>query len=122
MKQLKASPNTCTDTLKLLGDFWTLQIIEALASGELRYCEIQRAIDHVNPVTLADRLRKLEHAQLIDRKLETCDKISVSYGLTKLGRESLPVLDALNTFSSKVETYKPAKKATPSASVSAVTA
>lgn len=97
-------PHTCTATLKLLGDFWTLRIIEALEPGTLRYCEIQRALENVNPVTLTNRLQKLEYAGLVARMEEVIDKISVSYNLTPRGREALPILAALGTFSKKIST------------------
>jgi len=97
---------TCQASLKLLGDFWTLQIIDVLQEADLRYCEIQRAVPHINPVTLANRLKKLEQARLIDRREETLDKISVCYNLTSLGREALPVLAAINGFAGKAKPSK----------------
>src|SRR5579859_4320223 len=103
MKSVLTNDQTCTASLKLLGDFWTLRIVDVLQTGELRYCEIQRSVDNMNPVTLADRLKKLEHARLVERKEETRDKISVSYCLTDLGREVLPILAAINNFSAKAE-------------------
>ncbi|HUC20614.1 MAG TPA: helix-turn-helix domain-containing protein [Candidatus Polarisedimenticolaceae bacterium] len=96
--------NTPIDSFKLLGDFWTLRIIDALGDGELRYCNIQRRADGINPVTLCSRLKKLEQAGLIQRQDHAQDKISVSYNLTKLGHEALPVLKAINDFSGK---FKP---------------
>jgi DNA-binding HxlR family transcriptional regulator len=87
--------------LKLLADFWTLNIINSLEAGELRFCEIQRALDNLNPVTLIDRLKKLQEARLIERKEETCDKLSVSYGLTKRGVEILPVIREIRVFAEK---------------------
>lgn len=90
---------TCLASLKLLGDYWTLRIIGALGNGELRYCAIQREVGGINPVTLSTRLKAMEQAGLIQRAEETCDKISVSYTLTSLGREALPVLAAMDRFS-----------------------
>ncbi|MBY0328701.1 helix-turn-helix transcriptional regulator [Patescibacteria group bacterium] len=92
----------CTDTLKLLADFWTLRIIEVIHKNELRYCEIERALETVNPVTLTNRLQKLEAAGIVNRTEEIQDKISVSYSLTTRGREVLPILTALATFSKKI--------------------
>lgn len=93
-------PETCTASLKLLGDYWTLRIIDTLKDGKYRrYCEIQRLADNLNPVTLSNRLKKLESAKIIKRVEDTEDKVSVSYGLTKLGRQALPVIDAVNNFS-----------------------
>jgi len=106
MKNPDTQQTLCTDTLKLLGDFWTLRIIEAIQKDELRYCEIERSLGTANPVTLTNRLSKLEDAGLLLRKEETKDKISVTYTLTTLGREALPILTALGTFSKKVSQAK----------------
>jgi DNA-binding HxlR family transcriptional regulator len=89
----------CVPTLKLLGDFWTLRIIDALSLGEQRYCELQRAVGGLNPVTLTTRLKKLESAQLIGRLEES--RAEVKYHLTPLGREAMPVITAMNNFSAK---------------------
>lgn len=90
--------------MKLLGDYWTLRIIDALKLGEVRFCELQRSLDNLNPVTLTSRLKKLEEARLITRSEETVDKISVCYSLTLLGEEVLPVIEALDKFSEKSQT------------------
>jgi len=97
MTTLNLQNTTCLPSLKLLGDFWTLRIIDALSAEELRFCELQRSAGMVNPVTLTTRLKKLESAKLIDRRQES--RSDVHYGLTDLGKEILPVLDAVNRFS-----------------------
>jgi DNA-binding HxlR family transcriptional regulator len=89
----------CVESLKLLGDFWTLRIINALSDTEMRFCDLQRAVGNVNPATLTDRLKKLEDGKLISRKEEAFDKCSVSYSLTKKGLAALPVLEAVEQFS-----------------------
>lgn len=96
-----ANPHVCTRSLKLLGDFWTLNIIAALQGGELRYCDLQRAAGGVNPVTLGNRLRRLTDAGLIERHA-SIDDISVSYKLTDLGQAALPVIEAVDSFSRKL--------------------
>jgi len=88
-----------SQALQLLGDFWTLSIIDVLKDGELRYCSLQRALNDVSPVTLAGRLKKLEQAGLVERKEEAVDKLSVSYALTKNGESILPVLEQIQIFS-----------------------
>lgn len=87
------------DTLKILGDFWVLRIIGALASGPLRYCEIERTLKNSNPVTLTNRLKKLEDHHYINRMAEVTDKQSVSYQLTSSGEAVLPIVTALKQFS-----------------------
>src|SRR5690606_7763087 len=93
MTALDLSNKTCVSTLKLLGDYHTLRIIDALQPGSLRFCEVQRMVDNLNPVTLTDRLKKLEEAKLVSRAEDTIDKVSVTYCLTPLGRQTIPVLD-----------------------------
>jgi DNA-binding HxlR family transcriptional regulator len=90
--------SVCTRSLKLLGDFWTLSILNALEAGEMRYCALQRATGNPNPVTLGTRLRRLQDAGLIER-LPSNEDISVSYRLTELGSAALPVVAAIDTFS-----------------------
>ena len=99
---MKSSSNphaSCAASMKLLGDYWTLRIIDALQPGPLRYCEVQRATDNLNPVTLTARLKKLEDAGLVSRHED--DEVAVSYCLTSRGNDVLPVLKAINTFESK---------------------
>ena len=90
---------TCVASLKLLGDYWTLRIVDTLRDGELRFCEIQRGADGINPVTLTSKLKKMEKAGLIERKNRTLDKISVSYRLTSVGMKILPIIAEVNKFS-----------------------
>lgn len=91
---------TCKASLKLLGDYWTLRIINALSDGQLRYCDLQRDIDGLNPATFTNRLKKLEDAKLVLR-LES-NTGNVTYTLSRLGQETLPVIKAINNFSHKV--------------------
>ncbi len=102
MKPKLNTVTTCAASLKLLADFWTLRIIEALGSNPLRYCEIQRAVGNVNPTTLTKKLNTLEAASLISRHEEK-DSNGVLYTLTPLGKDTLPVIDAIRSFSKKFE-------------------
>lgn len=87
--------------IKLLGDDHTLCIISSLSKDEQRFCELQRSLQMVNPVTLTDRLKKLEKAEIIQRKAETLDKLSVVYELTKKGKAILPVIEQIEMFGKK---------------------
>lgn len=93
----------CEQAMKLLGDFWTLRIINALKDKEVRFCELQRELNNINPVTLTKRLKVLEDANLVDRTGQSVDKISVTYKLTELGGDALGVVRALNRFSQKAQ-------------------
>ncbi len=87
--------------LEMFGDYQTLSIVDTLAIGEMRYCELQRALGNMNPVTLARRLKKLEDEGIIERREETIDKLSVSYRLLAKGEHMLPVLRSIKEFAEK---------------------
>lgn len=99
MTQLDTTNKTCIPSLKLLGDFWSLRIVDALSDGEMHFCTLQRAAGDVNPVTLTTRLKRLEESAIIERNEES--RTDVTYRLTKLGLEILPVLAAINSFAVK---------------------
>lgn len=96
------SKNKCAATeLKMLGDFWTLQIIQSLADGQKRFSELERTLPGINPTTLTARLRKLMRQKIVLRNEETVDKISVVYSLTAKGKGILPVLAEIRVFADK---------------------
>jgi DNA-binding HxlR family transcriptional regulator len=85
----------------MLGDFWTLAIVQNLENGEKRFCELQRSLPNASPTTLAGRLKKLERRGVIRRREDVMNKLSVSYMLTKKGSGILPVLREIKNFSAK---------------------
>lgn len=99
---LDLNNKTCLPTLKLLGDFWSLRIIDSLSNGELRYCELQRMVGNVNPVTLTNRLKNLQDKKIISRR--ELSRAEVVYSLTALGQKALPVLAAVNNFAQSANT------------------
>lgn len=101
MSEIVQTQPLCIPSVKLLGDYWSLRIIDALRRGEQRFCSVQRELDNVNPATLTARLKALETANIVTRNQETIDKLSVTYSLTSLGQEALLVVDAINDFSAK---------------------
>lgn len=95
------APKCFKEGFKLLGDAWSLLIIRNLSDGGMRFCGLQRKLDNVNPVTLTNRLKKLEKLRLIERETETIDRNSVCYSLTRQGKELLPILHSLESYARK---------------------
>jgi DNA-binding HxlR family transcriptional regulator len=92
------SPALLDEAMKLVGDFWTLRLVDAIRHDEVRFCEIERRIPDISPATLTGRLKKLEESGIIDRRVETLDRQSVCYALTPRGLGILPVLESIKTF------------------------
>lgn len=86
----------CEKLLKLIGDYWTLNIIEAVGKKEYRFCELERLLPTINPVTLTSRLKSLEYMNLIERHKE--DKIAVIYKLTLQGKKLIPIATSIRKF------------------------
>ena len=92
------NPLVFDQAMKLIGDFWTLRIVDAIRHDEVRFCEIERRIPEINPATLTTRLKKLEDADVIHRRIDAQAKQSVSYGLTSRGVHILPILESIKAF------------------------
>ena len=99
MKKRPTDHSKCKSVLKLIGDYWALNILMELRKGELRFSELQRALEGISPVTLTNRLKKLDEEELINRTTQSRDKQSVVYALNDCGRKLVPILDAIETVS-----------------------
>ena len=83
-------------TLDVLGDRWSLLVVrDLLFGGELHYGDLARSPEAIPTSTLADRLRRLEDAGVVERTRYTDRPPRYSYRLTARGRALGPVLDAL---------------------------
>lgn len=88
-------PVACT--LDLIGDKWTLLIVRDLFFGRSRYGEFLRAGEGIPTNILAERLRRLQAAGLLEK---TGSRPHVVYDLTPMGRALGPVLRALEAWGS----------------------
>lgn len=99
MTTLNTKQPICLPSLKILSDYWTLRVIDELSDGSsLRFNEIERRLDGVNTATLSKRLKDMLDSNLITRTEKS--RADVTYRLTDLGNEAVPILKAVNHFSS----------------------
>lgn len=92
--------NTCRLTFEIFGDRWTLRIIDALRNEGVRFCELQERLD-INSATLTVKLKRLTALKLVMRTKEADDRLPVTYSLTALGTELLPIYDGILKFGKK---------------------
>ncbi len=81
-------------SLDLVGERWTLVIVHELVSSDKRYTELRRRLPGIGSSVLADRLRKLESAGLVERRPGEVGG-GVLYALTDAGRGLEPALREL---------------------------
>lgn len=74
--------------LDIVGERWTLLIVRELGSGPKRYTNLADALPGIGTSLLATRVRQLESAGVIQRRLLLDQPSSaVAYELTEAGRE-----------------------------------
>lgn len=86
------------ETLRVVGDFWTLRIVAALEHEDLRFCGIERALADSNPATLTNRLKKLEEYKIVARREDDGD---IVYTLTPHGAALLPIVQQVQQFATE---------------------
>lgn len=87
--------------LELIGARWSGALIHMIFKGAHRYADLKAAIPGINDTMLARRLRELEEAGLIERRVLPTSPVRVEYHLTEMGQELRPVLDELVTWAHK---------------------
>jgi len=94
----------------MLGDFWTMMIIDKLSDGPLRFRDLEQKVNGVNTATLTNRLKNMVAVGMIERR--ELSRADVTYHLTPLGEKALPVLDAVSEFSSAAKNILPENHST----------
>ncbi|WP_204079870.1 winged helix-turn-helix transcriptional regulator [Mycobacterium riyadhense] len=85
--------------LDVLGERWTLLILRELLGGARRYADLRAALPGIATNLLADRLRELEDAGLVDRTELPPPIARTVYTLSAAGwRKIPPVIQAIATF------------------------
>lgn len=82
----------------LLERRWQLSIIYAAMNGALRFSEFAEAIGGISPRMLAERLRDLEAAGLVEREVLPTSPPTVEYRLTERGRMLAPIVEAMRAY------------------------
>ncbi len=89
-------------TLSLMGGKWKPILIYYIGTqGTLRYGELKRFVPSISERVLSRELRELEAAKIIQRKAYDEKVLRVEYSLTPMGKEALPILNALTLWGNK---------------------
>jgi DNA-binding HxlR family transcriptional regulator len=85
--------------LDVLGERWTLLILRELVGGARRYADLRAALPGIATNLLADRLRELEDASLVERTELPPPVARTVYTLSEVGWvKVLPVIRAIAQF------------------------
>jgi DNA-binding HxlR family transcriptional regulator len=78
----------------VVGERWTLVIVQELQKRGMRYGELSKRLPGIGTSVLSDRLRKLESAGIVERRAGGVGQ-GVHYQLSERGRALEPALRAL---------------------------
>jgi DNA-binding HxlR family transcriptional regulator len=87
-------------SVEILGDRWTLLIVRDLLDGKNHFNDLERGLPGIPRAVLADRLRRLQRAGLLERQIEASRR-RTRYQLTQAGKELNPVIDALTRWGAR---------------------
>jgi DNA-binding HxlR family transcriptional regulator len=79
---------------EILGDRWTLLIVREMLGGASGFNELQRGLPGISRSVLADRLRSLERAEVVERRTGPKGR-TLDYRLTLAGRDLEVVVQAI---------------------------
>lgn len=95
-EELPACP--VATAVSLIGGKWKLLILRNLKARPWRFNELQRNLDGISQKVLTDSLRQMIEDGLAYRYDYHEMPPRVEYSLTQLGRQMLPIIDALAAF------------------------
>jgi DNA-binding HxlR family transcriptional regulator len=83
---------------EIIGAKWTALLVHDLSEGARRFTELEHSCAGISPRTLSERLRALEHEELVVRRSYPESPPRVEYELTEKGEALLPIIDAMRRF------------------------
>jgi DNA-binding HxlR family transcriptional regulator len=87
--------------LDVIGDRWTPLVVRDLLLGPLRFIDLAEGLPGIGTNTLAARLKQLEAAEVVHRRLLPLPDRGTVYELTPYGRELEPILLSLGRWGTR---------------------
>ena len=94
-------PEHLVRELKVLAKRWTPQLLFLLLQRPARFSELGRAVSGLTNRVMADRLRELQEAGLVDRQIDPGPPITGIYALTADGEALRPILTRLQSWADR---------------------
>jgi DNA-binding HxlR family transcriptional regulator len=107
-------PGVCAKfhkAVELIGARWSGAILHVLMrGGPVRYAELRQAVPEISDRMLCERLRELEEADILVRRVDPDPPVRVEYELTEKGRALEPALAAIGRWAEKWVEARPTVK------------
>jgi DNA-binding HxlR family transcriptional regulator len=84
---MEVMPSPLEEAVERVGDRWTLLIVDALLAGPRRFTDLQGDLSGIAPNILSQRLKRLEHDELVVARPYSRRPLRMVYELTVPGQE-----------------------------------
>ncbi|MFC3802371.1 winged helix-turn-helix transcriptional regulator [Cohnella sp. GCM10012308] len=80
----------------LIGKWKPVILLRLLASGTMRFSELQKSIPDITKKMLSQQLKELEYHDIVHREVYPSIPPKVEYSITAYGQRLTPILQAMN--------------------------
>ncbi len=94
-------PGPVAKTLELVGERWTILVLQELLRGHHRFADLKNAVVGIAPNILSGRLKILEANDIVERRFYSEHPPRAEYCLTRKGHELGIVAGALAVWGTK---------------------
>jgi DNA-binding HxlR family transcriptional regulator len=96
LNEEKAGGSPMTDAMQAIGGKWKLLLLDSIRREcPKRFGELRKEMQYITHTTLTSQLRELERDGILTRAVFPEVPPRVEYKLTELGKQLIPVMDAL---------------------------
>lgn len=77
---------------------WTVVLLRELVAGSTKFSDLRKGVPRMSPSLLSKRLKELEAAGIVERKVSKEGKAHAEYHLTKAGKDLRGVVEAIGVW------------------------
>jgi DNA-binding HxlR family transcriptional regulator len=92
---------------EILGDRWTLLVVREMLLGTRHFNELERGLPGISRALLAERLRRLQRMEIVEKRVVSTRPRKTEYWLTTAGQELQIVIDVLMAWGARWQFGEP---------------
>lgn len=89
--------------VRILGKRWTALVVRGLLGGSRRFSELSSYVGGISDRLLSQRLKELERAGIVEKRVYPETPVRIEYVLTPKGRELQEVVEAIQRWADRWE-------------------
>ncbi len=101
MPRTYAQSGPVARTLEVIGERWTILILQDLLRGYHRFADLRKSVEGIATNVLSDRLKALERHDIVERRFYSDHPPRAEYHLTRKGHELGVIAGVLATWGAK---------------------